>query len=85
MFLIYETETKIIVFKNYQTERGAKHAATRLMNSGHVPVSVSDMKTFYETIDYKVTKINIMTGKEYQESVNTPLCCSPASETYWSM
>jgi len=32
-----------------------------------------------------VTRINLMSGKEYEESVNTPLCCSPASETYWSM
>lgn len=32
-----------------------------------------------------VTRINLMSGKEYQEAEDTPLCCSPASETYWSM
>ncbi len=32
-----------------------------------------------------VTRVNLMSGEEYQESIDTPLCCSPASETYWSM
>lgn len=32
-----------------------------------------------------VTRTNLMSGQEYQEAVDTPLCCSPASETYWSM
>ena len=34
---------------------------------------------------FLVTRKNLMTGKEYQEEENTPLSCSPASETYWSM
>lgn len=32
-----------------------------------------------------VEKTNLMTGKKYMEAEGTPLCCSPASETYWSM
>lgn len=32
-----------------------------------------------------VKRINIMTGKVFEEAYDTPLCCSPASETYWSM
>jgi len=32
-----------------------------------------------------VTRVNLMSGVEYRESVNTPLHMSPASETYWSM
>jgi hypothetical protein len=32
-----------------------------------------------------VTRVNLMSGLEYQEPADTPLCCSPASETYWSM
>lgn len=39
----------------------------------------------YNQIDTQVTRVNVMTGQEYQEDINTPLCCSPASETYWSM
>ena len=39
---------------------------------------------FFATIEKKVVKTNMMTGKEYMESPNTPLHMSPSSETYWS-
>ena len=35
--------------------------------------------------DRMVTKINLMSGEEYQERADTPIYCSPSSETYWSM
>jgi hypothetical protein len=28
---------------------------------------------------------NLMTGKDVEIPYNTPLCCDPSSETYWSM
>ena len=28
---------------------------------------------------------NLMTGKDVQIEADTPWCCNPASETYWSM
>jgi hypothetical protein len=34
-------------------------------------------------VDY-VEKTNIMTGKRYLERLDTPYCCSPASETFWA-
>ena len=40
---------------------------------------------FRQHIEKRVTRTNLMSGQEYEESVNTPLACSPASETYWSM
>jgi hypothetical protein len=36
-------------------------------------------------IEKMVERVNMMTGKKYMESVNTPAYCSPASESYWSM
>ena len=30
------------------------------------------------------TVINIMSGKEIQIATNTPRCCDPSSELYWS-
>jgi len=32
-----------------------------------------------------VERTNLMSGKTYLEDEDTPLSCSPASETYWSM
>ena len=34
--------------------------------------------------DYKEVK-NLMTGKDVVIPADTPWCCNPASETYWSM
>lgn len=31
-----------------------------------------------------VERTNLMTGKTYMEERDTPRCCSPASELYWS-
>ena len=31
-----------------------------------------------------VTRVNLLTGQEYQEPSNTPGYMSPASEAYWS-
>lgn len=46
---------------------------------------IAEANHFYANIERRVTRTNLMTGAEYSESVNTPLACSPASETYWSM
>lgn len=33
----------------------------------------------------KVTVKNLMTGKDVEIDRDTPRCCNPASETFWSM
>jgi hypothetical protein len=33
----------------------------------------------------KITVRNLMTGKDVVIDADTPNCCNPASETYWSM
>jgi hypothetical protein len=40
---------------------------------------------YHNKVVYMVTKVNMMSGKEYQEPSNTPNYLSPASEAYWSM
>ena len=47
--------------------------------------AMADSAFFHDFIERRVTKRNLMTGEDYVETVNTPLACSPASETYWSM
>lgn len=36
---------------------------------------------------HRKTKVvrNLMTGKEIEIDINTPACCDPSTETYWSM
>jgi hypothetical protein len=39
----------------------------------------------FEYFPTKITVKNLMTGKDVQIDRDTPWCCNPASETYWSM
>jgi len=69
----------------YKTWGAAKAVITRLVNKAGWKF---DQLMIVDRASYKprmVTRKNLMTGAEYQEDVNTPLACSPASETYWSM
>ena len=70
--------------RSYKTFPAAAATRTRLCNKSGW--SVGDLNII-DTRSYKprtVTRKNLMSGIEYQEDVNTPLCCSPASETFWS-
>ena len=39
----------------------------------------------YEWFPSKRTVKNLMTGKNVEIDHDTPWCCNPSSETYWSM
>lgn len=87
-YVIYNTETTRLVggsfrHKVYPTLRGAKIAFARLDCNSQL--AIAEINDFYANIEKKETKINMMSGKEFTQGVNTPLCCDPSSETYWSM
>jgi hypothetical protein len=82
----------------YYGESAAKAALTRyhkkwlveqnILVSNDGPMfdyGIADRDHYHKHIEKQVKRKNLMTGKEYEESVNTPLYMSPASETYWSM
>ena len=90
-YVVYNTQTTRIVgsrnTKHWKSEAAAKAHLTRMGKMGYnvAEFAVAETNTFYNSIEASVTKVNLMSGKEYQERANTPLSCSPASETYWSM
>jgi len=75
--------------KSFHREQDAK----RLTNKLNVGNQMFKPNSFaYTTVEkyrtevvHMVTKINMMSGKEYQEASNTPSYMSPACESYWSM
>lgn len=81
--------------KVYKSHAAALAAITRAANKAGIMevdpnhpkfvYGVARKQGFHETIEKKVVKTNMMTGKEYTETVNTPNYMSPASESYWSM
>ena len=90
-YVVYNTQTTRIVgsrsTKYWKSEAAAKAHLTRMGKMGYNvdEFAVAETNTFYDSIEASVTKVNLMSGKEYQERANTALSCSPASETYWSM
>lgn len=72
---------------SYETQAAAKAALTRYRGGR---MSLGDD---WEVMEYQAylaqvptTKVrNLMTGKEIEIAADTPLCCDPSSETYWSM
>lgn len=91
MFYIVARGTGLIVTdgpnrtRAYKTFGAARATRTRLCRKAGWSV---DELSIVDTKHYKpkmVTRTNLMTGQEYQEDVNTPNFCSPASESFWSM
>ena len=97
-FVIYNKETTILHKQlvsnrdywpqHFDTERGAKMTLTRLVNKGKYKAgewAVADTATFHANIEKTETRVNLMSGKEFTQPVNTHRCCDPSSELYWSM
>jgi hypothetical protein len=92
-YVVYSTKTTAIVTEkafgrsSFKTLAAAKATRTRMIRRGITPstIAVADSNYYINHIKQQVEKTNLMSGKKYMEDVNTPLCCSPASETYWSM
>lgn len=94
MFYIVEKETGKGHIKKggygttmYETERGAKIVCSKLnKEEAKDKYIVVDVEVYRELYPVKmVERVNLMTGQKYMEAEDTPNCCSPASETYWSM
>ena len=45
--------------------------------------AIAPAGTFHCSIEKTVTKRNLLSGTEFTQPVNTPLCCDPSSETYF--
>ena len=71
----------------YQTEAAARAGFTRLRKQGKINLknfAILPYDEFFK-IEKTETRIDLMSGKPFAQRVNTPLCCDPSSETYWSM
>lgn len=79
-FIVYETDTLRPV-KEYTYQKSAINYLATLGNG----YSVTDKATFL-AIPIPMKKVkNLMSGKEIEIPVNTPRCCDPSTELYWTM
>lgn len=94
LYVIYDKQTTRIIKERsyskeyYATETAAKAAVTRFDKKGICKkdnVDIATANDFHTKIEKTEVVINLMSGKEVRQSVNTPHCCDVSSETYWSM
>lgn len=94
VYVIYNPETGAL-YKHPKTRRtyyasagSARAALTKACVRGELAWYthyVTSSETYTTFIEKTETKRNLMTGTEFTQSVNTPMCCDPSTETYWSM
>lgn len=94
MFVIFDKHTTRILTcrginrERYCTEAVARSVFTKAVKNGFVknPENYEILSTReFSKIEKMETVYSLMTGAPIVQSVNTPLCCDPSSETYWSM
>jgi len=86
MFVVVHTQFPHQDKRYFKTASAAKRSATcSNRNAGksvYVALSQIDFEANYP-VGTKVVK-NFMTGEDVVIAEDTPWCCNPASETYWS-
>ena len=87
MFVVFSLASPHADKRYFKTAGGAKRSQTCAnRNAGrhayHMMSEVAFDKLY--PVGTKVVK-NLMTGKDVVIAEDTPWCCNPASETYWSM
>ena len=69
----------------YKTYGAARATRTRLCRKAGYSVSQLTIVPRDTYVAPKITVKNLMTGQHVEIDADTPWCCNPASESYWSM
>ena len=87
MFVVFHTEFPHQDKRYFKSAAGAKRSATcSNRNAGKTVYNWVEESWFLLAYPVKTKTVkNLMTGKNVQIAEDTPWCCNPASETYWSM
>lgn len=87
MYVVFDTRNPHADKRYFKTAAGAKRAMTCAnRNAGQLVYNWVNQSWFL--LAYPVgtkTVKNLMSGQDVEISEDTPWCCNPASETYWSM
>lgn len=89
-FVIYDRNTTyIFVSKRTRKERWATYGAacaamTRYKLDDKI-WAIADANEFHNRIEKTKIVHSLMNGAPIELPVNTPRCCDPSSELYWSM
>jgi hypothetical protein len=87
MFVVFHKDFPHQDKRYFKSEAGARRSATcSNRNAGKTVYQAMEELLFNikHPVGTKVVK-NLMTGEDVVIAEDTPWCCNPASETYWSM
>lgn len=74
------------ILKSFDLESSAKRSATCMnRNAGDAKYTYADYETYKNRVVHRKTVKSLMTGQEVEIDSDTPHCCDPSTETYWSM
>jgi hypothetical protein len=88
-FVILDNESGKIIrprqyAPNYASLGAAKAGATTMVKKGNLVAGSYSVILANKVPARPVTVTNLLSGATVIEDVNTPYCCSVASESYWS-
>ncbi len=87
MFVVFHKDFPHQDKRYFKTEGGAKRSATCSNRNAGKAVYQAMEETFFQLkhpVGTKTVK-SLMTGKDVVIAEDTPWCCNPASESFWSM
>ena len=87
MFVVFHKDFPHQDKRYFKSEAGAKRSATCSNRNAGKKVYEAMEETFF-LLKYPVkTKVvkSLMTGEAVKIAEDTPWCCNPASESFWSM
>ena len=91
------TSYTVEVYKADRRSKSGQRLINKFQHTADHKNLAAELKHLYETSYFArdgysfkiyetyVTRKNLITGKEYQERYDTPRCCSPSTESFWSM
>ena len=87
MYVVFHKDFPHQDKRYFKSKAGAKRSATCSNRNAGKEVYKAMAETFFllaHPVGTKVVK-SLMSGKEVVIAEDTPWCCNPASESYWSM
>ncbi len=89
-YVIYNVNTTYLLNdKTYSSISTARSALTRALNKGWIHErsewEIAESTTFRYNIEKTKIVKNLLSGAEIAIPVNTPHCCDPSTERYWTM
>lgn len=86
-YIVFHSTNPNLDKRWFKSEAGAKRSATCSNRNAGKPVYQVLEELLFQIkypVGNKIVK-NLMTGQDISIPADTPHCCDPSSETYWSM